>query len=356
MNLSRIGFACFALALATAGPAQAQAEIKVNDTVNFRLGIVGQFQYDTIDMPDSSARTTNLFARRLELFFAGQLAKNVTFLVETVAPNIGRTLPSGKNITPSTIVQDVYAEIHAATGLIFDGGLMRVPFSRNGLEATSTFLPMDYGPYTFDQGTVTQSSTGRDTGFQVRGYVLSNRLEYRAGVFQGARDTQSTNAQRYAGRVQLNVFDPETSFLYSGTYLGTKKVLAIGAAFDKQSRYQGYDVDAFADVPAGPGAVTAQVDFNRLDGGMASVLPKQNNVLFEVGYLIKEWNVTPVLQFARRGMVGTNIGDEQRTSVGANYYLSGQNVNITAAYTRIKPASPVGARNEVTIQLQVFYF
>lgn len=49
MNISRIAFACIALALAAARPAQAQAEIKVNDTGSFRLGIVGRFQFDTID-------------------------------------------------------------------------------------------------------------------------------------------------------------------------------------------------------------------------------------------------------------------------------------------------------------------
>jgi hypothetical protein len=356
MNIPRIAFACMALALTAATPAYAQAEIKVNDNVHVKFGIVGQFQFDTIDDPETSVDTTNLFVRRLELFFAGQVAKNVTFFVETVGANVGKTLPSGKNISPSPILQDAYAEIQATTALMFDAGLMRVPFSRNGLDGTSSFLPIDYGPYTFEQGAVTQSSAGRDTGFQVRGYVLSNRLEYRAGVFQGARDAQSDNSQRYAGRVQLNVLEPETSFLYSGTYLGTKKVLAIGAAFDKQSEYRGYDVDAFADLPAGPGAVTAQIDFNRLDGGPRSLLPKQNDVLVELGYLIKAWNVTPVLQFARRGIVDTSDGDEQRASIGANYWLSANNVSIKGAYTRIKQKGHTGAQHEMTIQLQLFYF
>jgi hypothetical protein len=239
---------------------------------------------------------------------------------------------------------------------MLDAGLMRVPFSRNGLQGTSTFLPIDYGPYTFERDAVTESSIGRDTGFQVRGYVLSNRLEYRAGIFQGTRNMASDNSQRYAGRVQVNLLEPETSFLYSGTYLGTKKVFAIGAAFDKQSQYTGYDADAFAEVPLGLGALTTQFDFNRLDGGLGSLLPKQNDVLFELGYLVKAWKVTPVLQFARHDIVGTNNGDERRTSAGANYWLSANNVSIKGAYTHIKPALAIGAQHEVTVQLQVFYF
>ncbi len=355
-RVSRVAAAMVALVLGVAARAGAQAEIKVSDDVNVRFGFNGHLQYDTITEPGTDERTTNLFARRVEIYFAGQVAQNVTFFVETLAPNLGKTLPSGKNITPSPIIQDGYAELQAATGLIFDAGLLRVPFSRNGLQGTSTFLVLDYGPYTFDQGTVTLSSTGRDTGVQARGYVWSNRLEYRAGVFQGARDAQSDNALRYAGRVQLNVFEPITTFLYAGTYLGTKKVLSFGAAFDRQSRYRGYDVDAFAEIPAGPGALTGQVDVTRFDGGPNSVtLPKENTALVELGYLVRAWHVTPVLQFARRGVVDTEAGDERRTSLGATYWLSGNNVNIRGVYTHVKPHA-ARAQHEVTVQLQVFYF
>jgi hypothetical protein len=357
MNISKKVFASIvaAVALIAANPTSAQ-EIKVNDTVNFRLGIVGQFQYDTINLPETPGWTTNLFARRLELFFSGQVAKNVTFFVETVAPNVGKRFPAGKTISVSPVLQDAYAEINAATYLMFDAGMMRVPFSRNSLQGTSTFLPIDYGPYTFEQAALTESSTGRDTGFQVRGYALSNHLEYRTGIFQGTRNIASDNSQRYAGRVQVNLLDPETSFLYAGTYLGAKKVLGIGAAFDKQSQYQAYDVDAFTELPAGPGTVTAQIDFNRFDGGLSSLLPKQNALLFELGYFVKAWKVTPVLQVAHRGIVGTDIGDERRASFGANYWLSANNVSVKGALTRIKQPGSVGAQHEVTVQLQVFYF
>jgi hypothetical protein len=347
-----------ALVLAGARCAHAQTslpEIRVSDTVNFRLGFNGQFQLDTIDSSDQSDTTTNLFTRRLELFFAGQVAKNVTFFVETVAVNVGKTGPSGKALSVAPVVQDVYGEIHVATALLVDAGLLRVPFSRNGLEAVSSFLPIDYGPYTFVRDAITQSSIGRDTGVQLRGYLYSNRLEYRAGVFQGARDAAGDNAQRYAGRVQVNLLEPETSFLYSGTYLGAKKVLAIGAAFDRQSEYHAYDVDAFADLPLGPGAITAQVDVNRLDGGANVLLPKQNDLLVELGYLVKAWQLTPVMQLARRDMVGTNTGDERRASVGANYWISSNNVSVKGAYTHITRPG-LSAQHEFTVQLQVFYF
>jgi hypothetical protein len=89
------GLCTAALLIGTLGalPAQAQVVVKVNDDVNFKLGVLGQFQADTIDNPEPEPNTSNLFVRRLRLMFGGQVAKNVSFFVETDAPNLGKTLP-----------------------------------------------------------------------------------------------------------------------------------------------------------------------------------------------------------------------------------------------------------------------
>jgi len=342
--------------LSFAQPAHAQAEIKVNEDVNFKLGVLGQFQADTVATEGIEVNTSNVFARRLRLLFGGQVAKNVTFFVETDTPNLGRTLAGGKNITPSTIVQDAFAEFKAADAFTLDAGLMFVPFSRNGIQSAATLLPVDYGAYTFSNSTPEQSATGRDTGFQARGYFVGNRLEYRVGMFQGTRNAVSTNAFRYTGRAQYNFLETESGFFYTGTYLGKKKILAAGVAFDKQSDYDGFDADLFIDYPLGPGAVTGQFDYNRFDGGTTLVaLPKQNDILVEAGYLVQTLKLTPVMQFARRNIVNTSAGDEWRTSVGANYWWASQNANIKAAYTRISPQG-LARQNEFTVQFQVFYF
>ena len=337
-------------------PAQAQVEIKVNDDVNFKLGILGQFQADTISNPDPEPNTNNLFVRRLRLMFAGQVAKNVSFFVETDAPNLGKTLPGGKNIQPSVILQDAFAGVRFADALTLEAGLMFIPFSRNSLQSAATLLPIDYGTNTFNASTPTESTTGRDTGFQARGYFAKDRLEYRVGAFQGFRDVGSDTAFRYAGRVQYNFLDTETGFFYTGTYLGKKKILAVGAAFDGQKDYHAYDADAFFDYPVGPGAVTAQFDYTHFDGGtFLTTLAKQNDILVEAGYLIKAWKLTPVVQYSHRNFSNLSSGDEQRTAVGASYWWAGQNANVKALYTRIAPRG-LDSQNEVTVQFQIFYF
>jgi hypothetical protein len=217
-------------------------------------------------------------------------------------------------------------------------------------------LPIDYGPFTFSDATPEESSVGRDTGFQARGYLLGNRLEYRLGAFQGFRDAGSDNAFRYAGRLQYDLLGSETGYLYTGTSLGTKKTLAVGATFDWQRDFRAYDADVFFDHPLGPGAVTCQFDYNHFDGGRRlPTLPKQNDVLVEAGYLINALKLTPLLQFARRDVVGGSAGNDTITSVGANYWWAGLNANIKAAYTRISP-NGLQNQNEFTVQLQAFYF
>jgi hypothetical protein len=340
-----------------AGAAKAQVVIKVNDDVNFKLGVLGQFQADWLTDPAADSTAQNLFVRRVRLLFGGQVAKNVSFFVETDSPNLGRTLASGKNIAPTTVVQDAYGEFKVRDAFALDAGLMFVPFSRNSIQTAASLLPIDYGAYTFTSTGPTQSSVGRDTGFQVRGYLLENRLEYRLGAFQGARDARSHRAFRYAGRLQYDLLESEgTGFFYPGTYLGKKKVLAVGGAFDTQNDYHAYDADVFVDYPSGPGAVTAQIAYNRIDGGPTYVtLPKQNVVLLELGYFVRELKVSPVLQFTNRAIVETSTGDERRWSVGLNYWRAGHNANIKAAYNRIDPRGRA-SQNGFTIQLQLFYF
>ena len=92
------------------------------------------------------------------------------------------------------------------------------------------------------------------------------------------------------------------------------------------------------------------------DGGTTlRALPKQNDVLFEIGYLIRALKLTPFMQITNRNVVDTSTGDEMRISVGGNYWWVGHNANIKAAYTHINPKA-LPSQNEFTVQLQVFYF
>lgn len=357
MQTARLVPILVAAVLSSPTYALAQVQITVNPDVNFKLGVLGQFQGDWLEDPVEDGTQQNLFIRRVRLLFGGQVAKNVTFFIETDAANLGRTLPGGKNISPQVIVQDAYGEVRLHDAIALDFGLMFVPFSRNSIQSAATLLPIDYGAYTFTTSGPTQSTVGRDVGVQVKGYALRDRLELRVGAFQGARDARSHRSFRYTARAQLQLLDPEPrGFFYSGTSLGARRVAAIGAAVDRQNDYGAYDLDAFVDYPLGHNAITSQVAFQRIDGDSTfTTLPRQNVVLFELGYLIRAFRISPVFQFTTRDVLDADAGDENRWSIGLNYWWAGHNANVKGAYGRIDTRG-LPQQNQFTVQLQLFYF
>ena len=165
------------------------------------------------------------------------------------------------------IVQDAYLEWAIANEFRINGGLILIPLCRNCNSSAVNLVTMDYGTWSFQESAATQSSVGRDTGFQAKGYLVGDHLEYRAGAYSGFRAPGVKNAFRFAGRLQYNVFDVEKVQFYPGTYFGKKKILAIGGGYDAQSDYTAYAGDIFFDFPVGDSGITVQGDYIHYDGG-----------------------------------------------------------------------------------------
>lgn len=343
--------------LLVAGPAaQAQIVVKVNDDTFFKLGLLLQTQGDATQDAATRSYAQNVFVRRVRLLVGGQLTKDLSFFVETDSPNLGKSLAAGtKNSQPSLYLQDAYVEWKRSDRFQLNAGLMLMSISRNGLQSAASLMPVDYGPYTFAHSGATQSNVGRDTGIQAKGYLANKKLEYRAGISQGMRDTPNREL-RFTGRLMYNVFDPETGFFYTGTYLGKKKVLAFGAGVEHQHDYLGYAADVFLDYPLPSGAITAQIDHIRFDGGdFLKSLKEQRSTLVEAGYLIGKTNLQPVVQYSTRTFSNGGGAEENRIGAGLNYFFKGHNANVKAIYNRID-LDGVDTSNQFTVQIQFFYF
>ena len=338
-----------------AATASAQAVIKVDDNTSFKLGVLLQPQADWTE--DATGYEQNLFLRRARVLVGGQLATDVTFFLETDNANLGKVVAGTKEISTGFILQDAFVEWKLADALIVDAGLMFIPLCRNCYQSAGTLLPIDYGASSFLESAATQYVVGRDTGFQARGYLAHNRLEYRVGAFQGARDRLSRSSFRSAGHVQYAFLDTESGFFSTGTYLGKKQVLTVGGGYDVQSDYKAFAADAFFERPLGPaGAVTLQADFIRFDGGRTFDLPRQDNFLVEGGYLFTKAGVMPWVKLeAQRFRSGGSAADLNQFQGGLSYFHRGLNVNVKAGYGLIDPK--VGASLHLfTVQLQLFYF
>jgi hypothetical protein len=270
-------------------------------------------------------------------------------------------------------VQDAFGTFKAlGDALKFDMGYMLPPSTHNADQGAGTLYSWDYFSNSFRNSNSFNSSgapVGRDAGLQVRGLVLNDHLEYRAGLFQGRRNVAAngkvggSNFFRFAARAQVNIFDPETGFFYAGTYLGTKKVLSFGAAVDVQGGYTHLGADAFADLPVGPGVATAQVNVAHYDGkdfivagGVSTPLAKQTSVMAEAGYLIDAIDLSPIVRFERQWIDPTST-HETRVGGGVAFWPYSHGFNVKAFYLRVTPDAPgQHGFNQINIQTQVYVF
>jgi hypothetical protein len=363
------------------GLASAQAIIKVNDNVNFRLGILLQGWADWNGQSDATGGQAgfqqNLFLRRARFFLGGQVAKDVTFFFMTDNPNLGKSTQAVGSTTgtkaPGTgfIVQDAFLSWKLDNALSLQAGLILIPLCRNCNSSAVNLVSMDYGTWSFQESASTQSSVGRDTGFQAMGYLAGDHLEYRAGVYSGFRAPGVKNSFRFTGRVMYNVFDVEKAQFYPGTYLGKKKVLAFGASYDTQSDYSAYAGDVFFDYPIGKGGITAQVDYIHYDGGVTfptTALFKQDVLFTEAGfYTGGDIKLMPFARYETQNYKNGTAGcpaagcdslNKNFLQLGLGWYPYGANFNLKGGWTRKQlPNDPKTATtNQYTVQVQLFYY
>lgn len=338
--------------------ASAQAIIKVNDDVWFRFGIQMQGWADWTQSAETGGYAENVYLRRDRFLVTGQVAPNVTFFFQTDDPNLGK---APKALTTGFLVQDALMEWKVSDGFILGGGEFLLPFARNGLQSTLTYFTLDISPTSTVNNAPTQLSALRDTGFQVRGYLMpDDKLEYRFAVMQGIRETGSRNAFRNAGFLQYNFFERDTGYILTGTSLGKKKMFNIFAGYDGQNSYHAYNGDVFWTLPVNAGdEFGGQVQAIHYDGQhFLTSIPRQNDYLVELAYYSKMAKVQPFGKYEKQSFsADANHGlDQNRWGGGLNYYVAGQNLKFTAQYVRIMPQSPIKDSNEFTLEMQVWYY
>jgi len=357
MKLARFVCLCALLCLAASAPALAQFEVASKDgTSSIKFGLLVQPQGEWIDTADGKGTTQNLFVRRMRILMGGKIGEKLSFFVETDSPNLGKADATGKKNDGTIFMQDIIVTYAFSPKIMIDSGLLLTPNSHNSEQGATTLLPVDYGPYSFLHSGPTGSRVGRDYGVQARGYLANNHLEVRLGVFQGAREADSRNALRTIGRVVYYPFEAETGFFYTGTNFGKKKILAIGASYDRQEDYQAPALDVYFDWPVGKNAVTLQADVIKYDGGTTlATLPEQTATLFEASYYFSALKLGPFLQVSNRNFQEDATADETVSQVGLAYWHSNHTFNVKLGWARLeKDASP--DRDQLVLQCQLFLY
>ena len=380
--------------VSTAASAQMQWSSQDGKTT-VKFGFLVQPQAEWLETSDTNHYSQNLFLRRMRLMFGGNINENWSFFIETDSPKLGYAKTDGTK-TGDFYIQDAVVTYSHGDPFKVDMGMILVPMSHNTTQSAASLLPVDYGPYTFLASDATASKVGRDYGLQFRGYLFDKHFEYRAGIFQGFRgkevkDTAGTVTQyagvqpfRYTLRAVWYPFEADTGLFYAGTTLGTKKILAVGTSYDRQSDYKTWDLDVFYDQPFKNGdGLTLQADWMKYDGGDffavpvytppapdlaaatwecgAQCLAKRDALLVEAGYYFKAIKFGPFAQYASESFDSKYdsypIYGQKKYTLGAAYWGNGHKFNVKVAAAKILSGEPgVADHYQYTLQAQIFTY
>lgn len=355
----RLAVAC-ALALAGfAGSAQAGPTIAFGKegSLTFNYSFQGWAQDRGFTSSSDSGRNTDFFLRRNRLTFSGQFNDLVGFYANLDAPNEGKNGENDKSI----FFRDAYITVDQSDGLRFLFGRFKNTFTRENLEAC-------FDPLTMDRAEVmsyTPWGGSRDTGAAVWGNLADGKAQYRL-MFSNGRDGNEVakKSPRITARMHLSLLDPEFDYGYRGTYLGTRNVLTIGAAYDYQKdvayrdsitradavNYKGWTADVFWEQPTSAGTVTASAAIVRLDSGKVHLgaapdpgLPQTTDTegwYAKAGYLLPA-KVGPgrVQFFGRHERSKYNLPfhyrDQKWDGVGVHYLIDGQLLKVSFEAARV---------------------
>jgi hypothetical protein len=348
-------------------PPKTRLGLELENGTSIRFGVLNQLQYEAFGnfTDGSDSVSQNIYLRRTMILIAGTVLHDFEYFIDTDFADLLKAAgdESIKN-GPGISTKDFFATYKGlGEALMIDGGLMLPPLSRNSLQGAPFLNGLDFFASTYVHAGVfgtSSNSFGRDVGLQARGIVPGGLVEYRQGVFQGKRrapddeHVAATNGFRLAGRLQLNLLDPEKVYFLRGTWLGEKRLLSFAGSYDFQysgsGSYKALSFDALLDADG----VTAQVEYLYRDGGTRVDLPVQRALIAEAGYRIPSLGTSPIARFERRAGPDA-YPDETLIGGGLSVWAFGHNSNLKVFY--IRGLRDVGrGYDQFKAQWQVFYF
>lgn len=352
--------AALGLALAGAGGAtQAGPTFEYGDEGFVTLGYSVQMWAQARDFTSNndSGSSTDFFLRRNRITLSGQYNDYIGFYAQLEAGSDSRAGQDNRSV----YYRDAYLTLDWTDSMRFIIGRFKNTFTRENLEACLEPLTLDRGEviaYTPFGGT-------RDTGVAMWGNLVDGQFQYRLMLSDGREsDEVAKDSPRMTARAHWSFWDPEFDYGYRGTYLGTRKVLTVGAAYDTQRDvtyadwgnrqdirdYEAWTADVFMEYPTASGTITASAAYmdystddaiNGPDPGTLPVTSELEGHYAKLGYLLPGKVGMGRLQFFLRHEdldygVSSGYYDNRWLSVGANYYIHGQQLKVTFEYATVE--------------------
>ena len=372
---------CMMAGSALAGPVWKFGE---DDKGLLKLDYKGQFQLvnrDTGAGPDGDDSVTEFNFRRNRLALMGAWGDSFGLYVQT-------EYTEDRNITTFTVsdgadgnfeMLDAVLRFKLNDSMNLWMGKFKYNFTRENLEACEN-------PLTLDRSVLIRAPfvSTRDKGVALWGNLFDNKFQYRVDAMNGRNDSSSApeSNPRFSARVHVSLLDPESGYGYKGTYMGEKKVLTIGAAYQTEAAvayggteevdYSAWTVDAYAEYPiAGVGTFTlsgAYVEFDLEDAyqngapddDVTGFSGERNGGYIKAGYMLPSM---PLQLFARaEGWSFAKLDDVydqdvDLLGVGFNYYLRGQDLKVTVEYSAVDYDQDAAVEDidTITAQVQVIF-
>jgi hypothetical protein len=378
---------------ACAGTVFAGAKLKIDEQssidLGFRVQPLAVITETDLDGDGEFETETDFKVRRARLRLGATVTEQVSAFIQTdlgsTADGAGqdfRVIDAFVTLSPCETLDIIAGENMAPVtrqNLTSSGGMMCI--DRPGIN----FKTLTWGTrslYAFANRTFGDSDAGfrgdvdvRDLGVTTfSSCSFSEKLHAKcyAGVYDGIQTTTEDNV-RVAGRAQVNLFDAEPNYYNLSTYLGKLKTVGVGAAFDHQPEiaddvngaavdYTFWTVDAFAELPCGPGSVTLEGAYEVLDLD-AALIDRDGDPLtaptdlrqaegdgfyVQAGYLVN--NVQPWFGYEQWSSdADADEGSYDLLRVGVTYFMKGHNANIKLGYEQFNADTPIGATQEDTI-------
>lgn len=229
-----------------------------------------------------------------------------------------------------------------------------------------------YGPYfashwgTFIDGVQDGypfETAGRDDGVMYWGQFGLAKVSVGAFDVQGL--TKGDNDVLWAGRVQLDFWDPEPGYYLNGTYYGEKDLLAIGLAAQNAAGENAYSVDFLLEKKlATAGVVTIESQYANYDGlggypPPGGLTARKSDGYYVLGaYLLPQPVGVGRLQFLGKfgeATFTTLIGDidQKTTELNVNYLIKDFNARVTLFYIDQDAENVIPDARQIGLGLQV---
>lgn len=345
-------------------PAHAGGTIKIDDTHSVSVGMGLRTSFNMIEdaAPSGDDRSKDFSLESFRFYMAGQLHSIVSFEFNTDYD----TSPAG---TEDIRVLDGVLKFGFSDYVNIWVGRFLPPSDRSNLSGPYYLNAWDF-PFVQMYPAV---FAGRDDGAAIWGMIGKGKFKYQFGAFDGMGATAGGPNEKdnllYAGRLTLNLWDPEAGYYNSSTYYGSMNVLAVGLVAMTQKDavgtaaaagdFTGWSVDLLAERNLGSAGVAtlegAYYDYD--NDGLAA---EGKGYFALVSYLLPgkvggagiQGGLQPMVRYQKFEPDGVGAVDHDRIDVGLSYIIDGHNARITATYFKDDPGGTATEIDGIKLGLQ----